>query len=549
MEHALTNMDEYDADRKSAGDIVVEALRAEGVTTIFGIVGSHVVGIYEALRRAPDIRAVSARHEGAASFMATGMARLTGEVGVTVVTAGPGVLNALNGVTQAEFSAEPIVIMAGGPPLGAKPYELHGLASEEYCVDCVRPLVKFAARAQSLEELAELLSRAFQISRSGRPGPAYIEIPWNLFVHGVTACVRYEPSKVVRNRIDPASLQEACDALALAERPLLIIDKGVLHQEGRSQLAKLAGAFGAGLAVTRDALGAVDENHPLYCGVVHDHNFGPFGFDAVERADVCLLFGFDAGADNARIIEMRAGGALIQLKETESFEGKSLSEACAFLMRSRQVKPTGQAFRNEHIADKHARVAGIESDPRANLFLRTLASVRKRMLPNDISVIDAGNHEVWARTILPISGPRSCIGGANWASMGYALPTAIATRVVHPAERVFCITGDGCLLMSLSDLTTFFEVGGPSILLLLNDSEYGMMTDVQKARFGKSYQSALPPIDFAALAQAMGGRAHRIEAPGDIEPVLDDALTTEVPVLLDIVCGRPPLPVFPAKEL
>jgi len=102
--------------------------------------------------------------------------------------------------------------------------------------------------------------------------------------------------------------------------------------------------------------------------------------------------------------------------------------------------------------------------------------------------------------------------------------------------------------MALSDLSTFFEAGGSSILLLLNDSEYGMMTDVQKARFGKSYQSALPPVDFAAIAHAMGGHAYRIESPADIEPVIDEALAAEVPVLVDIMCGRPPLPVFPAKE-
>ncbi|HOP21014.1 MAG TPA: thiamine pyrophosphate-binding protein, partial [Amphiplicatus sp.] len=114
MKHSLPDANGSGAAQKSAGDIVVEALRAEGVAAIFGIVGSHVVGIYEALRQAPDIRAVSARHEGAASYMAAGMARLTGEVGVAIVTAGPGVLNALNGVAQAEFSAEPVVIIAGG---------------------------------------------------------------------------------------------------------------------------------------------------------------------------------------------------------------------------------------------------------------------------------------------------------------------------------------------------------------------------------------------------------------------------------------------------
>jgi thiamine pyrophosphate-dependent acetolactate synthase large subunit-like protein len=247
--------------------------------------------------------------------------------------------------------------------------------------------------------------------------------------------------------------------------------------------------------------------------------FARGGFAAVEAAGCCVLIGADPGSANHYRVTSRSRGPVFLLQSVAADDEGS--RVCAV------PAPTG--------CDIEPVVVSTES----NLFVATLAGVRERLDDSDISVVDAGNHEVWARTMLPITGRRCCIGGSDWASMGFALPTAIAARAVETDARIVCVTGDGCLLMSLTDLSTFFELGGPSILIVLNDSEYGMMSDVQRAGFGTAYASELPRVDVAAVARALGGEGARIETRSQLAPALDQAFSARRPFVLDVVCASP----------
>ncbi len=507
------------ADAARAGDMVVAALRAEKVGVVFGIVGSHVVGIYDGLRRAPEIRAISARHEGTASFMAAAYARMTGRTGVAVVTAGPGVLNALNGLAQARYSGWPVVLLAGGPPCGAHAFELHALEREDYCRDAVAPLVKSAVRVNTLQALGPALTEAFALAQSGRPGPAYVEIPLDLFAAKLGDDWTYAPATPIPIGFAQSDIDAVRTALAAATRPVVVIDAGAAEGAARAMALSLAEVAGANVVVTRDALGAVDERHPRYRGVAHEHRFGARAFAAIEAADLCVIVGADTGAANHQRIVSRALGRVQIL--------------------SRCV--VGAPIESGMVEEPHS-AAEVEAPPAgANLFVETLAALRTQLDAGAITIIDAGNHEVWARTLLPIHNRRNCIGGGDWASMGFALPAALAARAAEPATRIVSVTGDGCLLMSLSDLSTFIALGGPSLLVVLNDSEYGMMSDVQTAQFDVAYESGLPQIDFVALARAMGGEGERVRAREDLAPALERAFAADKPFVLDIVCERPPI--------
>jgi thiamine pyrophosphate-dependent acetolactate synthase large subunit-like protein len=283
----------------------------------------------------------------------------------------------------------------------------------------------------------------------------------------------------------------------------------------------MAEAAGARIVVTRDALGAVGEQHPLYIGVAHEHQFGSRAFAAIEEADICVVFGIDAQAANyERIVSHASGGVLLVRRHV------------AGGVASEDVNRVEiEAFHRKKTID--AKLVN------ENLFVQALAALHARLDKGAITVVDAGNHEVWARTLLPIYDRHNCIGGGDWASMGFALPAALAARVAVPRERIVCVTGDGCLLMSLSDLSTLFELGGPSLLVVLNDSEYGMMSDVQEAQFGAAYEVCLPRVDFAAMARAMGGDGERVLASTDLAPALDRAFAASRPFVLDIVCESP----------
>ena len=268
------------------GDVVTAALRAEGIDTIFGIVGSHVVGVYDALRRHPGIHRVSLRHEGTVSFDAAVWARLTGQVGVAIVTAGPGVLNALNGLAQAQFSGWPLLLLAGGPPRGASAFDLHGLVDEDYSRRTVAPLVKQAKRVEDIDALAELLAEAFFVARSGRPGPVYVEIPLDLFSAGTARPLGYAPQGLESGDCSTESINTARKLLSAATNPLVVIDRGAADGAARREALALAETSGAALVVTRDALGAVDTRHPRFLGTLHEHWFGDSAFRALMASDV-----------------------------------------------------------------------------------------------------------------------------------------------------------------------------------------------------------------------------------------------------------------------
>ena len=538
MKVAKDNQDK--SQIQNAGAIVVDALTCEKIDTVFGIVGSHVVGIYEALRRQPNIHCVSARHECSAAFMGAGYARITGNVSVLIVTAGPGALNAVNGIAQANFSALPMVIIAGGPPTNARPFELHTLQESHYCIKSIAPLVKEAIRPLTLNELRSSLEKAFSISQTGRPGPVYVEIPWDLF----EAKTDHQTSYFTRNK--PLSyytandLEYATKAIKQSSKNLIILDKELLHDTDINEILSLAETIGAGICVTRDALGLVDEKHACYRGVLHDHLFGHFALDAIKSADFVLMFGFDALSDNYSRVADIAGLHFVHFtKVTNSSKPITLRDVCDGLKdASSSIK---NSFTNiDHYRSKLEIIESVQQDSKANLYLKTLCSIAEKMKFEDLSIIDAGNHEVWARTLLPIYSNSSCIGGANWASMGFAIPTAVAARIAAPEKRIVCITGDGCLLMSLADLSTFIEYGGPSILIILNDSEYGMMSDVQHTKFDASYETELPKIDYLALAKSMGGWGFRIQTLENVENVVSKAIASDKPFIVEVICERPP---------
>jgi len=530
------------------GAVIAKALTAEDVTDVFGVTGSHVVDIFEALYAERTIRTIAAKHAGGAAFMAAAYAQLSGKTGVCVTTAGPGVLNAMNGLAQAQFSALPVVCISGGVPVGAASFDLHGLRQEHYCADAVKPVVKESIRVLSIATLSKDVARAFQISRSQRSGPVYLEIPWDLFQESSgkrsTAYTHLDPEPA---RFGTDNIPRIVEQLYIARSPVIVLDKGVRGIDASAAIMEIATRLDCGIVVTRDVLGVIPDVHPCYAGVLHDHQFGPFAFDTIKSADCCVAIGFDSGSRNSQVLDSVFTGDVIQigLQDSQAETGGKLVElheliaAMSDTLSEKRNRTVGTATLASVRRDSVAQmIAGLqEYDDQIPIHFGYALTVLVSQLADDtITLLDAGSHEVWTRSILPARNEQSLIGGNDWASMGFAIPAAVGARRAMPSRRLVCVTGDGCLLMSMADLSTLIEAGGPTLIINLNDSEYGMMSQVQRSKYGCANGTSLPKIDYASVASEFGADSIRVEKPGDLDRAFAKALASNSPFFIDLIC-------------
>ena len=531
--------------QRTAGELVAEALEAEAVDTVFGLIGSHTYGIYEALRHFSGIRHVTVYHESTATLAADAWSKLSGKTAVCILTAGPGALNSISGVGQSHFSATPMVHISGAPPSNAMAEELHGADNEYYCAQMFAEVSKLSLRPRTLEELGQALSLAFRTARSGRYGPVHLEVPLDLMDAAPAPAPEYSPlaAEVVNCPVNVT--EKIARDIAAAQRPLFCFDKGVVRTGVSHRLVSLAERCGAAMVVSRDAIGAVPDDHPLYAGVAHDFNFGDAGFDTVASADLVVCFGYRRNTENLFFISSRLNGSLFNFSfedEPGAFEGgysASLERVCDGLEKTVVTKPHNdtQRWPEVRLSDQRKRIVA-SLDAHSQQTPLHFGWALKQLLPSmdeDTTVVlDAGTHEVWGRTIMPVYNPGSQIGSANWATMGYALPAMIGARLAAKEKPVIGITGDGCLLMAMSDLATWLDAGGPSTLVVLNDSEYGMIAQSQEARFGGTYAIETRPVNFAELANSLGGKGYRVETAKQLELAIEAAFPATRPTLIDI---------------
>jgi thiamine pyrophosphate-dependent acetolactate synthase large subunit-like protein len=522
----------------TAAELVVAALRAEGVRHAFGLVGTHIVEIYEALRAAPEIAHVTARHEGNGALMADACSRLSGRPSVCFSTAGPGILNALAGIGQAYAANSPTVHICGSLPLGAPRRALHAVDDERHTVKATQPLTRMSARPASLAELARTLPQLFAAALGPEPGPVHLEIPWDLMRAPAAAAPAYarRPSRAGGGA---GTLRALAAALGAAERPLFCIDRLCVHHGLAAEVVALAEATGAALAVSYDAFGAVPTAHPLNAGVVSDFFFGTAALEAAREADLVVGFGVLAGSEVEALLagQRRAPPDLVDARSLAALRRDGgLGRLAA---RLRRAPPRAGWFRRR-CGEEWLAAARALAGPRrrgAMHFGRAMLRLRERIDRDTTVILDAGSHEIWARSLLPSFGPASFIGSGNWGGMGYGLPGLIGARLALPERRAIAVTGDGCLLMTLSDLCTLAGIAGPAILIVMNNAMYGEIKRVQLERFGAATQIANPPLDFAAIARDCGLAGLRVAHEGALDAALDRAFAADRPVLVDIVCG------------
>jgi len=533
------------------GQAVMEALAVEGVDLIFGLSGSHILGIYDALAERPDIRLVTVKHENSAALMAETYGRLTGRPGVALTTAGPGATNALSGVGQAYDAAAPMVHLSGTVPLGAGYESFHGCDDPDFLHRLFADLTKLSLQVRSAAEIPEALARAFHTAASGRPGPVHVDIPQDVLQAGPTEIPPYQPLPTEERTLSPEEREAALARFREAKNIVIVAGKGVLRQRGAVPLTALAETLEAPVICTRDGRGAVPGNHPLALGHYFHFDPNPVMLDLLEKADLGVVVGarYDAAQmDGLRphlpesIVYLGLDEEPVRVEGAEPSAAVHAGAALGDLLERlpEKLKPEDPALRARIARMRRLHREGydrlIETPNQMLHYGLALRELVGRAGEDAMFFGDVGSSFIWLENELAPRLPDSHVQPGQYGAMGYAPPGAIAAKLIYPERQVVGILGDGALLMGSADFNTAVEQGANILLFVLKDNRYGIVDHLHQRAYGRSFGCELKSPDFVKWAESFGACGLRISRREEIEAVVTRALeeTRRRPVVVEV---------------
>ena len=537
------------AELRTGGEWVVEVLRAEGVRHVFGLPGVHNLAIYDALIRQHDIEHSLSRHEQGAGFMADGYARASGRPGVVVVTTGPGATNVLTPLVESFAGSQPILVLMSDIPSALIGKGLGALHEVPNQIDCFKPVCRWAETIYEGRGIPAALERAFELFRTGRPGPVAISLPTDLLVaksEGRRETLRSGPPAC-----DPRLIEDAAKRLRAAKRPLIVAGGGVVAAGASSDLAALARRLGAPVITSVMGRGAIPETDPLWLGVLPNYRSTQA---ALECADVILSVG-------CRFAHRSTKGLLLKLdfKPEQALIHIDIDPSVIGLMHKTAVGIVGDARDGLRglVAALGKAGAAAEWDaawiraqrevrwPRYTEPTERLIRILRRALdPGAIVVNDQTGLNYWMEWHFPVLEPRTFLYPIGSATLGYGVPAAIGAKVAQPDRQVLAVLGDGGFMFSVNELATAVKYELGIVFLVLNDQRYGAIKYLQEGIFGKYGEVDLANPDFPALARAFGAEGSRVDGIDELPKALERALGHRGPTLLEL-----PIAVEPPWEL
>jgi acetolactate synthase-1/2/3 large subunit len=532
------------AETLNGSEILVRCLQAEGVKYLWGYPGGAVLYIYDALYKQQGIEHVLVRHEQAAVHAADGYARATGEVGVALVTSGPGVTNAVTGIATAYMDSIPLVIITGQVPTPAI-----GLDAFQECdtVGITRPIVKHNFLVKDVRELAGTMKKAFHIARTGRPGPVVVDVPKDVSLHTTTFSY---PAKVEMRSYNPVrkghggQIRKALQLLLQAKRPYIYTGGGVVLGNASAELRELADWLGFPCTNTLMGLGATPSSDPKFLGMLGMHGTYEANM-TMQNCDVLLAVG--ARFDD-RVIGNPAHFSSVQRKIVHiDIDPSSISKRVKVdipivgdvkdvlrelidQLKEGQTKPDAAALSAWWSQINEWRKRECLSYKRSNEVIKpqhVVETLWQLTHNSDVYITsDVGQHQMWAAQFYGFNEPRRWINSGGLGTMGVGLPYAMGIKLAKPQADVFCITGEGSIQMCIQELSTCLQYKTPVKIVSLNNRYLGMVRQWQQldygGRYSHSYMDALP--DFVKLAEAYGHVGLLVEKPSDVEPALREAI-------------------------
>ena len=527
--------------------MVLEALEREGVEYIFGYPGGANLPLYQHLHEHPKLKHILVRHEQGAAHMADGYARAGGKPGVVFATSGPGALNLVTGLCTAYMDSVPLVAITGQVPstvVGRDAFQ------ESDVIGATSSVTKHSYLVTKIDQLPRVIHEAFHIATTGRPGPVLIDICRDVQqadAERVTAERLEIPGYRLNGHVDLDGARRAAQALAAAERPVILAGHGVLLSHAEHQLQELAEAAAAPVGTTLLGIGAFPVQHPLSLHMTGFMGTG-WNLNAVQNADLLMMVGMRV---DDRVTAKLAGFApkvktFIHIDIDGSEMGKNVRPHIELVADARQALEAMlphigslngdraawlnqiDAWREEHpLRYKHSNGRLQPQDVLIDMYQRARSQA--------IVVADVGQNQIWAALWWNYDRPGLFINSGGAGTMGFALPAAIGAKFARPDRPVWCVAGEGGFVMTAQELSVAVEHQLDVKIVLLNNFSLGMVRQFQDDFYGgvRSQVDLTHMPDFVKLAGAYGLPALRVEKFEDIAPAFDAAERTKGPFLID----------------
>ena len=525
----------------TGAEIVVECLKEQGVDTVFGYPGGAILNIYDALYKHQDeITHILTSHEQGASHAADGYARATGKVGVCLATSGPGATNLVTGIATAYMDSIPVVAITcnvGVSLLGRDSFQ------EIDITGVTMPITKYNFIVKDITKLADVLRRAFQIAKSGRPGPVLVDITKDV----TAASCEYEakePVTIARqvDTITEEDLERALLMIRKSQKPFIMVGGGAILSDAAEEVRTFANKLQTPVADTLMGKGAFDGTHELYTGMVGMHGTKTSNFGITE-CDLLVVIGARFSdrvvgnaskfAKNAKILQIDIDPAeinknietdasiigdvkMILRKLNARLDPQNHDEWVAHIERMKDMYPLHY---NKEVLTGPAIIEGIYNVTQGDAII----------------VTEVGQHQMWAAQYYKYKNPHTFLTSGGLGTMGYGLGAALGAKMGKKDKKVFNIAGDGCFRMNMNEIATATRYNIPIIEVIINNHVLGMVRQWQNLYYGKRYSHTIlnDQVDFVKLAEAMGAKAYRVTKKEELEPVLKEAMELDIPVVID----------------
>ncbi|WP_207481614.1 acetolactate synthase 3 large subunit [Arenibaculum pallidiluteum] len=543
------------SEKLTGAEILIKALRDQGVDVIFGYPGGAVLPIYDALFKQNDVRHILVRHEQAAVHAAEGYARSTGKVGCVLVTSGPGATNAVTGLVDALMDSIPIVCLTGQVPthlIGNDAFQ------EADTTGITRPATKHNYLVKQVDQLARTVHEAFYVARTGRPGPVLIDLPKDVqFAEGTYTAPQEVRHKTYRPQVKPeiARVEEAIELIASAKRPILytgggVINSGPLASQLLTQFARMTNIP---VTSTLMGLGAFPASDPQWLGMVGMHGTYEANL-AMHGCDVMINLGarFDDRV-TGKLSAFAPGSKKIHIDIDPSSINKNVAVDipvvgdCAHVLedmiriwKARQKQLDKAALKSWWAQIGTWRSVDCLRYQRTDKVIKpqyALERLRELTRGRDPYVTtEVGQHQMWAAQFLPFEQPNRWMTSGGLGTMGYGLPAAIGVQIAHPDALVVDVAGEASIMMNIQELSTAVQYKLPVKIFILNNQWMGMVRQWQEllhgSRYSESYSEALP--DFVKLAEAFGCVGLRATSVDELDGVITQMIETRRPVVVDV---------------
>ncbi|MHB9072213.1 MAG: biosynthetic-type acetolactate synthase large subunit [Desulfobaccales bacterium] len=536
--------------KRNGAQILLKCLKREGVKHIFGYPGGVVLDIYDELTRHPDIQHILVRHEQAAAHAADGYARASSQVGVALVTSGPGATNTVTGIASAYMDSIPIVVLTGQVPtalIGNDAFQ------EVDIVGITRPCTKHNYLVKDVKDLAHTIHEAFHIARSGRPGPVLVDLPKDVIQ--ASTVPKYPDEIKIKSynptyHANPRQVKRALDMILAAKKPVLYTGGGIILSNASGELLKFAETLQIPVTSTLMGLGGFPGDNPLWMGMLGMH--GTYCANmAVSEADVLIAVGarFDDRV-TGKLAEFAPHAKIVHVDIDPSSISKNVAVDVPIVgdckdtlkqLNDLLAAKTAQNWQEQRRSWLNTVNSWEEEHPLTYVWSDTVIKpqyvVEKlyELTKGEAYITtEVGQNQMWAAQFYKFKRPRQLMTSGGLGVMGYGFPAAMGVQVARPGATVIDIAGDGSIQMNIQELITVVDNELPVKIAILNNTFLGMVRQWQQLFYDRRYSSTpMKAPDFVKLAEAYGAVGLRATKPEEVVPVIQEALNTPRPVIMD----------------